>query len=938
VQDSDPLVGRDAELARLQAALDALVAQRRSGLVALDGEPGIGKTRLLAELVERAGAAGCLVLAARPSLAESDVPFSVWEAALTPALEELGTRGIARLGLEDGPALALVTPAVGDVHRDDPQADGPRVAAALRDGLSRLARARPLVVCLDDVHVADSASTATRAALVHRPAPGGVLLAFASRPGRRPQILASAVQQALADERLEHLTPGPLTREQARALGASDEVYARAGGNPFYLRQLVTFAGADVTPTRGIPGIPAPVIASLAAELSGLSPAALLLLRAGSLLGDPFDVDLAAAVAPIAPSDMHDALDELAGTGLLRTTSRARTFAFRHPLVRDAVEAAPPGSRLAVHERAARELEARHAPPLRLARHIEHAATVGDEHAIGVLRAAAVQARPLAPATAARFLAAAAALTPDAERERELRVAQADATAAAGDPEAARDILLAASAGLDGDASLTASAQIANAEAWLGRFEDARARLRDAIAGAPAEPSRGRLALLLSLGLLGAFTADFEQAAGHARDAGACARALGDRSAHAAALALEALARAMGGLPGALSVRDQALAAFAALDADTRATRLPAFWMLARATVAAGDPRAALALAAEGRTEAEGTGRTSVALWIAIEEIAILRRLGRLADAIALGERTVERAGEAGLARSVRWALAELACTRMDRGDIDGAARDAARAESVHAPASYLGIDRAAWTAARALGAGGHPRDGVERALRALGSRRLDAVPPASRAELAAELVELQVAAGDLPGARSATHAAVRAHDKLGSAELARALVLLAEDDPECVVAAEVAVAAARDAGGLAHARARLLEGRARARFGERSKAIAVLVEAHAELDQIGAMRDRDLAVRELRRLGHRVRRAAPPRPDSLLAGLSTREEELARLVASGLTNREVAERLVLSVKTVETHLRNVYAKLGVSSRVELATLVGATDTQADRR
>jgi DNA-binding CsgD family transcriptional regulator len=84
-------------------------------------------------------------------------------------------------------------------------------------------------------------------------------------------------------------------------------------------------------------------------------------------------------------------------------------------------------------------------------------------------------------------------------------------------------------------------------------------------------------------------------------------------------------------------------------------------------------------------------------------------------------------------------------------------------------------------------------------------------------------------------------------------------------------------------------------------------------------------VRRRDEAVRELRRLGHRVRRPARDATEGPLGALTAREREIALLVADGRTNREVAEQLVLSAKTIEAHLRNIYAKLGVRSRVELA-------------
>jgi DNA-binding CsgD family transcriptional regulator len=109
---------------------------------------------------------------------------------------------------------------------------------------------------------------------------------------------------------------------------------------------------------------------------------------------------------------------------------------------------------------------------------------------------------------------------------------------------------------------------------------------------------------------------------------------------------------------------------------------------------------------------------------------------------------------------------------------------------------------------------------------------------------------------------------------------------------------------------------------------GDRAAALRVLGETEATLGRFGARRAQDEAVRELRRLGHRVARAraAGDGAGEPLGTLTDREREIAALVAAGRTNREVAEQLFLSPKTVEAHLRNVYAKLGVRSRVELAT------------
>jgi DNA-binding CsgD family transcriptional regulator len=174
-----------------------------------------------------------------------------------------------------------------------------------------------------------------------------------------------------------------------------------------------------------------------------------------------------------------------------------------------------------------------------------------------------------------------------------------------------------------------------------------------------------------------------------------------------------------------------------------------------------------------------------------------------------------------------------------------------------------------------------------------------------------------RLAAGDLPAA-AAELDGVSGPD----VAIARSAVACARGD------APAALAAARSTGGappLLAARARLAEGRALAAAGDRAAAVACLAAAERALAGFGAARLRDAAARELRELGHRVVRPARDGGDG---PLTAREREIAELVAAGRTNREIAEQLVLSARTIDAHLRNVFAKLEVRSRVELARAV----------
>jgi DNA-binding CsgD family transcriptional regulator len=125
--------------------------------------------------------------------------------------------------------------------------------------------------------------------------------------------------------------------------------------------------------------------------------------------------------------------------------------------------------------------------------------------------------------------------------------------------------------------------------------------------------------------------------------------------------------------------------------------------------------------------------------------------------------------------------------------------------------------------------------------------------------------------------------------------------------------------------------------GSALAAAGERRRGVALLREAEARLDASGALRARSEARRELRRLGARVEpRGAAAAGPAGLDSLSAREREVAALVTARRTNREMAAELFLSEKTIESHLRHIFAKLSVSSRVEVARAVERETTAGD--
>ncbi|MFL5902803.1 MAG: AAA family ATPase, partial [Solirubrobacteraceae bacterium] len=624
---SAKLIGRERELATLDQALERL-----RGAAAIEGEPGIGKSRLLAELSRRSNSLG-----ARASEAEMDLPYAVFAEALEPGLRD---RRMERLGLNDPDALDAVLDPLASHEAPDRH----RVHRALRDLLAALARTEPLVFWLDDVQWADPASADALAALLRRPPDARVLVAFAVREGQAPRTVTAAVAAAMRDSTLVHIAPRPLDREQAAKLvgAAAEAVYADSGGNPFYLEQLARRHG----PASGhvhLEGVPDRVAAALASELDALSPPARVLLDAAAVAGDPFDLPLAARVAEL--EDAAAALDELVDRTLVRSDAPGR-FAFRHPVVRRAVyDVARPAWRMAAHARAAAALRERGASAVALAHHVEYAAAPGDEDAIALLESAASELRATAPASSARLRAAALRLLPGDARDRRagLTVALADAQNAAGDPEGARATLLALMEDAEGEERTGLSVRVANVEYWLGRHDDARRRLQVALQSLPAEPSADRVRLHLGVGLIMLMTQELEESTAHATDARDDARALGDLVLEAAALAVAAVA-ATSRHPADPAAADTGGAAFAALSDAGALVRLPGLWMLARANRALGRFELALGQLQRGTRLARSSGRPAVLLLQRAETASVLVELGRLPEAVDAAEEAADHA------------------------------------------------------------------------------------------------------------------------------------------------------------------------------------------------------------------------------------------------------------------------------------------------------
>ena len=191
---AEHLVGRADELGSLDDALGELERDRPAAVV-LVGEPGIGKTRLLDALAERADERRHLVLSGSASELEVDVPFWVFVDALDEYVQGLDPEPLASLDDAVRAELAHVLPSLPApaAGRDATlQHERYRTHRAVRALLERLAATRPLVLVLDDLHWADSGTVELLGALLHRPPAAPVLIALAVRPRQVPERLSTA--------------------------------------------------------------------------------------------------------------------------------------------------------------------------------------------------------------------------------------------------------------------------------------------------------------------------------------------------------------------------------------------------------------------------------------------------------------------------------------------------------------------------------------------------------------------------------------------------------------------------------------------------------------------------------------------------------------------------------------------------------------------------
>ena len=489
-------------------------------------------------------------------------------------------------------------------------------------------------------------------------------------------------------------------------------------------------------------------------------------------------------------------------------------------------------------------------------------------------------------------------------------------------------------------------AQTAGVEHELGRHGDARRRLLAALEDAPED---ARAALALEMAAAGFYAGD----AAAMRDwaSRAATDADGQEALRAGAEGLGALgAQRTGDADAAATLLDRAIDRLARIDDAEIAAGLKGTIHVATAALLGERFEDGYATLDRALSVARAARQDGMLGRLAITRAQLQRQRLALDEALADVEVAEEGARLQGVASRLHMALWTKAILHSDRGEGTEAERVAdelAELDELEASA----IVRTGRCAVATI----HEEQDPERCIRemtAAGGPLLEEVDETWRTWLLLVLVRAAIAAERLDDAAEwadelARHAEAMALPAgLVRAQTARAELLLAGGDAD--EAGAVAIAAAEAAGRIGARRdeltARLLAGRALAAAGDRTEAVAVLRAVTVDAARGGALRWRDAAARELRRLGSRVsvenRRAVGAEgPRSLTA----RELDVARLVAEGRPNKQVAAALFLSEKTVEHHLSRVYAKFGVRSRAELTAafareLAAAPDAAPRRR
>jgi DNA-binding CsgD family transcriptional regulator/tetratricopeptide (TPR) repeat protein len=893
-----PLVARTGELEELQRLLRATAAGQ-GGAVLVVGEAGIGKSALLDAVAD--GLDGWLVLRASGAEFESDLSYAALHQLLAPVIDH-------RAALPDPQRVALET-VLGLRADPGPPPDVLLIGLATLGVLCRAARTQPVCCVLDDVQWMDSASRRVIGFAARRVSAERVAVLLAARDAATVADLAGVptiVLEGLADADATALL-------RSVAGGAADaeilaRVLAEAHGNPLALKEFGRVHGPSGAPTEPGGGVPAKLTEQFVRRLRELPDTAreLVELASAEPVGDMALLRRSATVLQLDPRDLAVAEAE----GLIRL---GPTLRFQHPLIRSAAYVSVPPERMRRIHAALADATDQHTDPDRRAWH-RALAVAGTDEAVAVeLTGSADRAIARGGFTAAAaLLERAARMTPDRDRRTERLLAAARATVAAGAPAAARVLVDEVDRAWPGSADLAESRRLrALIDFHVLRSPEATTALVEAAADLEPVPARQTYLEAFSSAMF------VDRLPGRLRRLAEQIRA--QVPPPEAPLPVDLLLDAL--LDQVLLPVDKAVPTMRAAVAACAAPEPAAGpWWMELAALMAMDLRDAVAMdeiSARQVAAARRQGAFAVLPQALRYRAIALAALGRFATA---QECLTEAKAVDEAADTISLAFADLIIAAW-QGDAE---RYAELTTALRQRIGRLEVVSELYATAVLRNGLGEYQAALEAALAAR-----DQHDEGSYVvwHLDQELVEAAARAGQ-PELAEPSLARIAALATASPTPWAVATDLVARAFLACGPEAEALYREALDLLAatpvrIFHARTRLLYGEWLRRAGRRSEARVELRAAHEALTAFGSKAFAERAARELLATGERARRSDPTAAEDLTA----QEQLIAARVGAGATSREVAEALFLSPRTVDTHLRNIYRKLGISSRRQLRGL-----------
>jgi len=912
-----PIRGRADEL-KLIGALVTAAAQGRGGVLVIEGPPGIGKTRLLTEVMALADKSGVRALFGEAFEYQQAVPFfSLFMATLRADPPVGDVEALRRLG--DSADLSYWV-----VHD-------------LADAIYAAAAQTPVAIVLEDIHWADNGTLlALRSLTTVRPdaAVLWVLTARTGAGGPAVQETLSVLQRAgAAVVRVGAMSPDAVADMVQDVVRASvDEsllnLASKAHGNPFLVTELVGGLGEEgrlnVSGGRAVAtghALPRRLGATIQQRLDMLSPGASEVVRVAAVLPDRFSAGLLAAMLERQPASLLSALDEAVRADLL--VEDGERLRFRHDLLRECTRQSLPQSlRRAMERQSASVMLNIGAAPAEVAMQLARSAEPGDTEAIGVLRQAAQSVGHSDASAAADLSKRALELLPAQDQEHGPLVAETvELLNRASRYQEAEDLAVAAlseAVSPEEEAEIRLRLATLNKHSTQRRVEENRRALQLVKV---SEVTRARHLAWLAYNL--ALQEQGGQQRAAADEAAAAAAATGDPEATILVEVTLALLDGGEGHAGRALRRLEDLCPFARASGVTAARDLAAVhYALLLAAVGRLDDAAAQVADGMDQVRRERDAM-ALDLWTMIDGLVHMSA-GRLSAARAAAESLPPPRGtgvaEPGMIRSV--ILAEVAAATGDRNLLQQMVNDVREATG----SSLVGR-----AVAHVLALAAWERDDIHDAMRWLAGVALLGSPLGphvlKRVMLGARVASAAADAGLRARVVQAIDLLERERPAIpvfaGVAGYARGI--LERDAQALVAAADVLRPLTRP---ILYAIAAEDAGSELARSGRSDEAVDQLnaaFDTYMRHEALGAARR---VGRELRQLGVERRIVSQPRAKAGWDSLTDSELKVINLIAQGVTNRAAAAQLHLSPHTVKTHIRSAFAKLGINSRGELTRFV----------